>query len=72
MHLKFVYLIERKYYTDVNSVTVNDFSIDGVDSYNNPGNIPEFSTSQTLHAFVKHYALLEGLDFFIFHTCLTV
>ena len=31
-----VELIERKYYTDVNSVTVNDFSINGVDSYNNP------------------------------------
>ena len=31
-----VELIERKYYTDVNSITVNDFSIDGVDSDNNP------------------------------------
>ena len=31
-----VELVERKYYTDVNSITVNDFSIDGVDSDNNP------------------------------------
>ena len=31
-----VELIKRKYHTDVNSITVNDFSIDGVDSYNNP------------------------------------
>ena len=31
-----VELVERKYYTDVNSITVEDFSIDGVDSDNNP------------------------------------
>jgi len=29
-------VIERKYYTDVNSTTVNDFSVNGVDTYSNP------------------------------------
>ena len=29
-------LVERKYYTDVNSTTVNDVSVNGVDTYSNP------------------------------------
>jgi len=29
-------IVNRKYYTDINSTTITDFSVNGVDSYNNP------------------------------------